>query len=57
MIVQSPEDIPFDVSNYRAIIYDPTVGLAEEAIQQIRLMVKALLASNNVNDSPVLDWI
>jgi hypothetical protein len=57
MIAQSMDEIPFDVSNYRTIIYDPIVGLAEESIREIRLTVKTLVASSAVKDSPVLDWI
>jgi hypothetical protein len=57
MIAQSIDDIPFDVSNYRIIIYDPYVGLVEESIRELRLTVKALTVSNDIKDSPILDWI
>jgi uncharacterized protein DUF4062 len=57
MIAQSEDDIPFDVREYRTIFYDPTVGLAEKSTRDIRSTVKVLLASDNVKDSPVMDWI
>lgn len=57
MISQSVDDIPFDISNYRTVIYDPFVGLVEESICELRLTVKALMGSDDIKDSPVLDWV
>lgn len=57
MIAQSVDDIPFDISNYRTVIYDPIVGLVEESIRELRLTVKALMSSDEIKDSPVLDWV
>lgn len=57
MISQSVDDIPFDISNYRTIIYDPIVGLVKESIRKLRLTVRALMSSNEIKDSPVLDWV
>lgn len=57
MIAQSVRDIPFDISNYRTVIYDPTVGLVDDSIEKLRLTVKALAGVDDIKDSPVLDWI
>jgi hypothetical protein len=57
MIAQSIDDLPFDVSNYRTLVYDPMIGFAEESIRDIRFTVKALITAKDIKDSPVLDWI
>lgn len=57
MIAQQNVDIPFDVKSYRVIFYDPHIGLADESIRELRLAIKALSSTDDIKDSPVLDWI
>ena len=57
MIAQSLDNIPFDISSYRTVIYDPIIGLVQESIRELRSTITALSSSDDIKDSPVMDWI
>lgn len=55
MTAQSTEDIPFDIGNYRVIVYEQTISGAKKLHTQLDAAIKDVLRSPRNPNNPVQD--
>lgn len=55
MTAQSIDDVPFDIANYRVIIYSQSISGAKELKNKIEKSIKELLKALNQTNNPLQD--
>ena len=53
MVSQRIEDVPFDIANYRVILYEQTISGSKELAERLEAAIKELLAALDRTNNPV----